>query len=351
MKKYLPALGITIALCGVLLYILANRATPTPDIHVGWQTAWATQGQLIQAIEHTNIRELNDLRAEFLKFQYGVDLNEAALNHTVEAVNAGVVPLINLISRDSDWVVIARVIDFPISTVVASDSGIARVADLRGKVFGVPIGGGSHPYALQLLRDNHLSYGVGSDEGDVKIRNTPPTEMSIAMSKHAIQAAAVWEPTTTALISQGGAVIDTTRYVGFLAVRRSFADKNKGVIVKLLQTYVDANFFAATHRDDVDRWFSEVSGQSLDLVKRTKVIERNFSAKHPEEIDIDVKFADIALMQQVAEQMFRSRPALLAKELNVGAQVDMSFLTAARDELRKNGYLGSRVRIEGKQQQ
>ncbi|MCG8351590.1 MAG: hypothetical protein MI924_27805, partial [Chloroflexales bacterium] len=55
------ALGIVILLisaCGSSVAPAAAPAAQTP-IRIGWQTTWATQGQIVQALDKTNVLEKN----------------------------------------------------------------------------------------------------------------------------------------------------------------------------------------------------------------------------------------------------------------------------------------------------
>ena len=142
-------------------------APPPKKITVGWQRQWATQGQVMTALSRTNIPALYDVNLVPRDFQYGPDLNEAALTGEVEVTNAGIVPVINLLAKSEDWMIIARQIDFLVAIVARRNSGIHSVSDLRGKRFGVPFGGGSHPYALSRLQDNGLSVGDGPQQTNV----------------------------------------------------------------------------------------------------------------------------------------------------------------------------------------
>ena len=55
-----------------LLFIIAfsiTRVHPEP-VHLGWQTPWATQGQLVMGLKHTNIPELVGIGLDFFGFAH-----------------------------------------------------------------------------------------------------------------------------------------------------------------------------------------------------------------------------------------------------------------------------------------
>jgi ABC-type nitrate/sulfonate/bicarbonate transport system substrate-binding protein len=340
-KILIPAL-LTIFILGYFAwrFVNAGREVPTDDVRVGWQTAWATQGQIIQSMARTNIPALYDSHPIFLAFQYGPDLNEAAITGNIDVTNSGIVPTVSLIAKDPNWVIVGRVVDFPIS-IVTRDPAIKNVEDLRGRSFAVPIGGGSHPFALQALKDHNLSIGEGTQR--VRVINVKPTEMAIAMSQKKVDAAAIWEPIRTVLLGQGGNVVAETRYVGFIAVNRSFARRYPGRVSNMLKSYIEANLYVAKHRDQTDTWFAEASNLDKSLVQKIKVIEPNLQAKGIKDISIGVSDGDILLAQSVAARMREAN--LIGRLPRVADYTDMSYLKRALSELGTRGYKTDRIDI------
>ncbi|MEK6258019.1 MAG: ABC transporter substrate-binding protein [Planctomycetota bacterium] len=296
-----------------------------PTIRVGWQTAWATAGQIIQTLVHTNILDRNKVQVQFQSFLYGPDMNEAALAGAVDCVNTGVVPATNLLAANDDWIIVARLIDFPVSTIVGKETGISTYNELRGKTIGVPFGGGSHPYLLHMLKESSLTWeGTNSD---VKLINLKPSEHLIALKQGSIDAVATWEPTASILASEGGIKIDEARHVGFVVVRKSFAAKNPELIVNLLVSYIEANFFVANHRQESDDWFADVSKYDPKLIRRITILEKNTKAQSLSDVSITVGPEDIALAQQVADTMFDSK--LIPRKVQFQERVTDEYVTKA----------------------
>ena len=75
MKKNTLFLIISITVLVVIGCFLWNAKHTTPQhitkVKIGWQTAWATQGQVIQALINTNITNIYNSNAEFISFLYG----------------------------------------------------------------------------------------------------------------------------------------------------------------------------------------------------------------------------------------------------------------------------------------
>ena len=62
---------------GAVLFGLAMLALNGPAVAenikmtIGYQTLWATVGEVFETLRHTNILELNGIEAEFAPFTYG----------------------------------------------------------------------------------------------------------------------------------------------------------------------------------------------------------------------------------------------------------------------------------------
>jgi len=345
---------IAIALAGLVvifsLFLVLRRTPfradepPRPDppvVRVGWQTVWATQGQIIQSMMRTNIPDLYGARTIFSAYQYGPPLNEAALGDELDCTNSGIVPTINLISKSEDWIIVGRQVDFLVAIVARKDAGIKTVGDLRGKRIGVPLAGGSHPYALSRLHDNGLSEGTGPE--NVEVINLAPTEHALALEQGVVDAVAVWEPTITLLLDKGCTIIDEDHYVGFITVRKSLAETNPEAIVALLKSYIEANYFVATHRDLTDKWFAEAAHMNPTLVKRLQVVEPNLKVSEINQIQIAVDQNRVAKTQQVADVMYQLK--LIKRPLKINERVDQSYLDRALRELSQTGFKTQQISI------
>ena len=266
-------------------------------IRLGWQTAWASQGQVIEAMMKTNIPAQADVKIDFKGFQFGPDLNEAAISGSLDVTNAGIVPVINLLAKSPDWSIIGRQTDFFVSILARPSLGIKTVADLKGKHIAVPIGGGSHPFAIEQLRK------AGLREGDVEVVNVPPTEMLLAFKKGDVDAVAVWDPVAQLVREAGGVIIAEERYVGFITAHKALINDQPETVVKLLRAYKLAYLYAAKHKAQTDAWFAKDSGMPESLVGRLRVIEPNLLASSASQIQLTPSEQSLALCQSVADTM------------------------------------------------
>jgi ABC-type nitrate/sulfonate/bicarbonate transport system substrate-binding protein len=183
----------------LLLGCAADPAPPAAGpqpLRVGWQTTWATQGQLACALMAGDHLQAQGFAPSFHGFPYGAPLNEAALAGEVDVVLTADQPALTLHARDPAWGIDARLMTNRVGGVVPQDGPVAQLADLRGRTLVVPFGAAAHRAALGALRGAGLQPGV-----DVQVQNLGLDEIQALMAAGpadgawgAAQAAAAWDP-------------------------------------------------------------------------------------------------------------------------------------------------------------
>src|SRR5437660_11264097 len=106
---------LILALC--LLSTGCTRQTANA-IRIGWQVPWATQGQIVEVLKHTDILQKHALRGEFKGFTYGAPLNEAALGGEVDVFFTADQPAATLLSRSGDFRIVSRLMYNRVATYV-----------------------------------------------------------------------------------------------------------------------------------------------------------------------------------------------------------------------------------------
>ena len=154
--KYL-LLGLVEVILGVVAFLSINRKTPTAPakneevlipIRVGWQVPWATEGQLVQTLKHTEILKNHGLTGDFKGFDYGGPLNEAALAKQVDVIFTADQPAATLLSKNPNWKIIGRLMYNRVSLYVPPKSPIETSKDLKGKTVAMPFGAAAQRMAL-----------------------------------------------------------------------------------------------------------------------------------------------------------------------------------------------------------
>lgn len=298
---------------------------------VGWQTAWATAGQIIETLDHTNITTLYGSNATFRNFLYGPDMIEAGLGGDIDATTLGIVPIISLLAINDDWTVVCRLIDFSTTTIARAGSGIKAFADIKGKKLGVPFGAsGAYPYILLRMVEN------GMTAENTELINVSPAEAVILLQQGGIDALGIWEPTSTTIESKGiGQVIDEKRYIGFVAVKKDLVDNHPDEVIALIKSLIEANWYVVQNRQQTDEWFAQRSNFDLDLLNKIRIIEPNLKAQSIDGVSVTVSEEDVALSQQVADQMFESE--LLPRKVDFAARVNFELAERATKEIQETG--------------
>lgn len=203
------AVGILVLASALLLVVACNRtaapnSSEAPVVRIGWQTSWATQGQLAEVLQHTNALTLEDLRGDLKSFQYGAPLSEAALANDVDVAFLGDQPAVTLLSSSKDWRIVARLMDFRVAILVPPNSPIKSVVGLKGKTLAIPFGSSTHRVALEFIAQAGLN-----PQKDVHIINIDIQEQaSIVQSARSgqwpnIDAVASWDPNIALYESKG----------------------------------------------------------------------------------------------------------------------------------------------------
>jgi sulfonate transport system substrate-binding protein len=299
-------------------------------LRMGWMTSWATAGQIVQALKHTNITSLYGVKLNFSDYLYGVNINEAALRNDLDVVNTGLVPAISLLSRDSDWLVVGRLLYNEMNIIVPSDSKASSLNDLRGKSVATPFGGGTHVFLLRRLAQ--IGTTAGDEPHQIRLLNVAPTEQLVCLTQGAADAAATWEPQSTMIVERNaGRVIERGPMFGLIMVRKSFAENHATELKALLKSYLEANLFTATHAAQTDKWFVEESGFDPAMLKKITVVEPNMKARNARDINMTLSIKDLKLAQDYADDMYKAD--LIAKPVHFSSHTDQRMIREAQTDI------------------
>lgn len=312
-------------------------------VRVGWQVAWATQGQIAQALERTNALDNFALRGDFRSFTYGAPLSEAALANELDVAFVGDQPAINLISRTPEWKIVARLMDFRAAIVVPPDSPIKTVADLRGKTLGIPFGASTHRVALQKLREAGLD-----PSKDLQILNIDIQEQGDLVNAakggrwDKVDAFASWDHHIALYESKGLArVLTSGTALGVVMMSERFIRAHPDAAANFLAAYKLAYHYYATHQDQANDWFSAAAQGKFDqaILREVAAIEPNLKASSIQQVDVGLGPEHVATLQAAAD--FAAQQKLITGPVNITNAINTSL---ARDaEAKIVGDAQSRV--------
>ena len=192
----------------------------------------------------TELADATGWEIEWRKFDSGTDVIAAMASGDVVLSELGSSPVAIGASSGLEIELIAYsdVIGKAESLIARADSGIASVADLKGKTVGVPIGSTAHYSLMGALQHEGLT------EADVNIVGMKPDDIAAAWGQGSIDAAWIWQPVQSEILKTGTLVIgaDQTAEWGFptydgWVVDKAFAAANPDKIVAFLKAVDKVN--------------------------------------------------------------------------------------------------------------
>jgi sulfonate transport system substrate-binding protein len=180
--------------------------------------------------------------------------------------------------------------------LVSHNSPIQSVADLKGKRVGFTRGSSAHNLVVRTLEKAGLTHA------DITPVYLTPPDAGPAFANGSIDAWAVWDPyLAIGEVRQNGRILvnasDITKTNSFYIANRAFA-KNQGTVLRhIIDVTASTAAWAESHRDDVARSLSAVTGIPLDI--QTVAANRSSFAVGPITNDI------VATQQDVADRFFK----------------------------------------------
>ena len=280
-----------------------QAAATLPDpITIGYQNV--PNGDLV--VKHEGLLEAAfgpDVKIEWKLFDSGGSVNEAVLAGGVDIGLVGSSPASRGISSGIEYSVpwIFDVIGKAEALAVRADSGIATLADLKGKTIATPFASTSHYSLLAALTD------AGISESDVNIIDSEPDAIYAAWQQGDIDGAYVWNPNLAKLIAEGGTVLVTSE---------DLAKKGKTTYDLAIVT----NAFAAEYPQAVQIWVDQQNA----AVNTIKNDPDSAAAAVAAELNITPEEAK----QQLSELIFLDAAQQVAPENLGGGLADNLFAAA-----------------------
>lgn len=194
--------------------------------------------------------------------------------------------------------------------VVLPNSGIERVADLKGKRVAVANGTSSHYFLVAALEKAGLTYR------DVTPAFLPPAEAPLALSRGDVSAWAVWDPYLALAEKRlNGKVIvalgPDIKSNNFLIARRGFAAEYPETLRQVLTQLGTIGTWAQSHRNEIAAQLAEITGIELEI-QRVAAERANYAIGPVSETVINQQ-------QAVADQFFNL--GIINKKIDVRAAV------------------------------
>jgi sulfonate transport system substrate-binding protein len=180
--------------------------------------------------------------------------------------------------------------------LVQAASPIRTIADLRGKRVGFTKGSSAHNIVVQTLEKAGLGYG------DITPVYLTPPDAGPAFANGSIEAWSIWDPYfAIGETRQNGRILvnasEITKTNSFYIANRDFAKSHGAILQQIIDVTSSTAKWAETHRDEVAKSLSAVTGIPLDI--QTVAANRSSFAVGPVTDDI------VATQQGVADRFFK----------------------------------------------
>ncbi len=296
----------TIITCCAMISAIAMAEQPI-KIRIGWQIPWATQGQIVQILKHTDILKKHGISAEFIGRTYGPVLNELAMAKSIDVVLTADQPAAALFSKGKGWIGIGRLMYNRALTYVHPKSKFNKISDLKGKTIGIPIGA-----AAERVTNEALVRAGLDPKKDVKIINLGIREQGplVITGKNkskwdSIDALSGFDPTPAIFESKKLIkVLDIGKVCSIILMNKEFIKKHKGVGKKIVQAVYDAYDYYRQNKKQANKWFmaeAKLRNSDQKSCDIAASIEPNVWVKSRKNIRVSFNKDDFKIMQRGAD--------------------------------------------------
>ncbi|MCU5775051.1 sulfonate ABC transporter substrate-binding protein [Erwiniaceae bacterium BAC15a-03b] len=226
----------------------ADEAAPA-QFRIGYQKGsvsmvLAKSHQLLEKkFPHTQIK--------WVEFPAGPQMLEALNVGSIDLGSTGDIPPIFAQAAGADLLYVGSEPAKPQAEVilVAKNSPLKTVADLKGHKVAFQKGSSSHNLLLRALQQAGLSFN------DIKATYLTPADARAAFQQGDVDAWAIWDPYYSAALLQGDVRVlkdgsDLTRTGSFYLATRSFTNANGGFIRQVLESFTEADALTRSHTEE-----------------------------------------------------------------------------------------------------
>jgi len=315
-------------------------------IRIGWQIPWATQGQVVQVMKHTNVLQMKEMVADFVGFSYGGPLNEAALAGDVDVIFTADQPAAMLLARDGKWTIVGRLMYNRVATYVPPDSPVKSMSDLKGKRVAMPFGAAAQRVALKAMIDAGLNpvSDIESIHLDILEQN------SIVQSGNRdswgnIDALVGFDPTPAIFEQEGLArMLHVGSVVSLVLISTDYLMQQPQASQRFLEAFIESWYFYSTHQDIANRWFQDDSRLNFDpvILDIAASVEPNIAAQSIIDIQPYLSENDVTILQEAADFVYDQ--GLASTLVTMSDYIDQSHMIAAFDVVKQDW--SQRIRID-----
>lgn len=298
-------------------------------------------GQVGQVLERTNILAKNGLKGEIIAFQYGPPMMEALLSGKIDVALTSEQNVVVLLSKGFPARLIASLGSAGrAGLLVSANSIIESIEDLKGKKVTTIFGSSIHRPILVWLKEADLVAGR-----DVELINMQGGESRIALLNGSVDAIMNWDPYIEDIIQKKKARLIREQPLKLAVIMaEDFIQRNPQAVIDFLVALKEAALYMATHKTQVNNWYSQLSRLDPELIDRCSYFNSVYSkAKTIGDVDISLDEELIKTLEDIADFLYEYK--LTDKRANIQKGIDSLLIREAEEKLRNIEYDPSRVKI------
>ncbi|WP_342321259.1 sulfonate ABC transporter substrate-binding protein [Kosakonia sp. BYX6] len=291
---------------------LSHAAEPAPDaLRIGYQKGSVS---MVLAKSHGLLeKRYPNTKISWIEFPAGPQMLEALNVGSIDLGSTGDIPPIFAQAAGADLLYVGAEPAKPKAEVilVAQNSPIKTVADLKGRKVAFQKGSSSHNLLLRALQQAGLTFS------DIQPVYLSPADARAAFQQNNVDAWAIWDPYYSAALLQGGVRVlkdgETLKQTGsFYLAARPYAEQNGAFIQGVLDTFSEADALTISQRDESVALLAKTMGLPQP------VIATYFDHRPPTKIT-PVNDATAALQQQTADLFYDNH--LVPKKVDIRSRI------------------------------
>lgn len=245
------------------------------------------------------IEKKHNVTFEWPRFSYGAPENQALAANEIQIASAGMGPAIVAATRLPAQLLAITVLE-QTAVLVAADSPIKSVADLKGKAIAHP-GKGSqqHPLMLKALAD------AGLTVDDVELFKTKGSDVATLVKNNDVAAGITWDPHVSKALQSGSArvligakeimPIKAGHYIGNgVYARTDFIETHKELVQDIAYALVESIDFIVADPHRAAKMWADATGLPIEVLNYSvdngiSVFDRDI-VPYKETVDAYTKF-------------------------------------------------------------
>ncbi len=268
--------------------------------------------QVGQVLERTDILKKHGFDAKVTAMGTGREMKTALTGDQIDVMMTSESNFIVLRGQGFDAIAFSSLGSAGrVGLMTAANSEINSVADLKGKKIATIFGTSLHRPAVIWAKE----------AGGAEVINIPKTgTIRSSIETGAIAAGTSLDPYIESDLKSGTMKLIASETFDLINVMsRSYKEKHPGVISKLNAALREAVYYMATHHDEANGWFSEVSKLDVGIIDISSVHNANYNAKSLEEVDLSISEEYLKKLEELA--VFLKENDLIQQEVEVRANV------------------------------